>query len=117
MRINMRKLLSFPIMILVLMIGFTTASYAAGPTWLPKGSQFNVNQHVYLDNKLSSGDHAVDLTGLNEALKAEGAKQGVEFYFIMTEKGDEPVAKGQTFAVDRLNDLVGTWLGQKNFPT
>jgi hypothetical protein len=117
MRINMRKLLSFPVMVLVLMIGFTSASFAAGPTWLPKGSQFNVNQHVYLDNKLTSGDHSVDLSGLDDALKAEGAKQGVEFYFIMTEKGDEPAIQGHPFGVDRLNDLIGTWVGQRNFPS
>lgn len=111
------KLFGAPLMALVLMIGFSTASFAAGPTWLPKGNQFHPGQHVYLDPKLESGSNPVNFDGLEAQLKAESAKQGVEFYYVMVLKGDEAKNPSVPFAVERLDDLVGNWSGQKGFPT
>jgi hypothetical protein len=111
------KLFAAPLLALVLMIGFSTASFAAGPTWLPKGNQFNPGQHVYLDPKLESGSNPVNFDGLEAQLKAESAKQGVQFYYVMVLKGDEAKNPNVPFAVERLDDLVGNWSGQKGFPT
>jgi uncharacterized membrane protein YgcG len=111
------KLFGAPFMALVLMIGFSTAAFAAGPTWLPKGNQFKPGQHVYLDPKLESGSNPVNFDGLEAQLKAEGAKQGVEFFYVMVLKGDEAKNPNVPFAVERLDDLVGNWSGQKGFPT
>ncbi len=110
------KLFGAPFMALVLMIGFSTASFAAGPTWLPKGNQFHPGQHVYLDPKLESGSNPVNFDGLEAQLAAESAKQGVEFYYVMVLKGDEAKNPNVAFASERLNDLVGNWSGQKGFP-
>ncbi len=106
-----------PILALVLLVGFTSASYAAGPTWLPKGSQFRPGQHVYLDPALESGSNPVNLDGLEAQLKAEGAKHGVEYFFVMTLTGDEPRNPNVPFATERLDDLIGNWGGQKSFPS
>jgi hypothetical protein len=111
------RLFGVPFMALVIMIGFSTAAFASGPTWLPKGSQFKPGQHVYLDPKLESGSNPVNLDGLEAQLKAEGAKQGVEFFYVMVLKGNEAKNPNVPFAVERLDDLVGNWSGQKGFPT
>jgi uncharacterized membrane protein YgcG len=111
------KLFGTPFVALVFMIGFSTASFAAGPTWLPKGNQFKPGQHVYLDPKLESGGNPVNLDGLEAQLKTEGAKQGVEFFYVMVLKGDEAKNPKVPFAVERLDDLIGNWSGQKGFPT
>lgn len=109
------KLLGLPIMALVLLVGFTSASFAAGPTWLPKGNQFKPGQHVYLDPALTSGNNPVNFDGLEAQLKAEGAKHGVEFFYVMALKGNEP--KGNApFAQERLDDLIGNWGGLSGFP-
>jgi len=114
MRNRILKLLG-PILAFVLLVGFTSASFAAGPTWLPKGSQFRPGQHVYLDPALESGSNPVNLDGLEAQLKAEGAKHGVEYYFVMSLKGDEPKNPNVSFAIERLDDLIGNWGGQKGF--
>jgi len=110
------KLLYLPIIALLIACGMSTQAFAAS-TWLPKG-QFKSGQHVYLDPKLDQGigTPPVNLDGLEDKLKAEGAKQGIEYFFVMTLQGDE--AKGaKPFAVDRIDELIPNWLGTRGFPS
>jgi hypothetical protein len=105
------KFLLAPLLLLVLTLGFAIPSYAAD-TWKP---QYIAGHHVYLDPALSGGANPVNLDGLEATYKAESAKNGVEYFFIMTLKGDE-TTPGKDFATTRLREIMGNWGGQSGFP-
>jgi uncharacterized membrane protein YgcG len=106
------KFLLAPLVLLALTLGFATPSFAA-QTWRP---QFNAGHHVYLDPALQGGNNPVNLDGLEAQLQAQGAKDGVEYFFVMTLKGDETTPMN-VFAQTREREVMGNWLGQSGFPT
>jgi hypothetical protein len=106
------KLLLAPLVLLALTLGFVTPSFAA-QTWRP---QFTAGKHVYLDPALQGGNNPVNLDGLEAKLQAEGAKDGVEYFYVMTLKGDETTPL-RDFAITREREVMGNWLGQPGFPT
>ncbi len=111
MHLRLMKTILAPLVLLALTLGIASPSFAAD-TWRP---QFNASQHVYLDPAIKNSSNPVNLDGLEAQLQAEGRKHGVEFFFVMTLKGDE-TTPGSTFAVTRLREVMGNWTGQSGFP-
>jgi len=100
-----------PIMLLALTLGLATPTFAA-QTWRP---QFVAGHHVYLDPALQGGSNPVNLDGLEAKLQAQSTKDGVEYFFVMTLKGDETTPL-RDFAITREREVMGNWVGQKGFP-
>lgn len=114
---RLKKLFFTPALALLVMVTMSVglAGSRAGvaqPTYQPT---FSPNQHVYLDPLLENGNPSVNLNGLEQKLIDEGKKHNVDFYFVMTQKGSEPAVQGVPFAKSRMDDMLGKWLGSKNF--
>jgi len=106
------KFLLAPLLLLALSLGLATPSFAA-QTWRP---QFVAGHHVYLDPALQGGSNPVNLDGLEAKLQAQSTKDGVEYFFVMTLKGDETTPL-RDFAITREREVMGNWAGQKGFPS
>ncbi|MBK9201063.1 MAG: hypothetical protein IPL73_01190 [Candidatus Obscuribacter sp.] len=113
---RLKKLFFTPALALLVMVtmsvGLAASAQAAQPTYQPT---FSPNQHVYLDPLLENGNPSVNLNGLEQKLIDEGKKHNVDFYFVMAQKGSEPAVQGVPFAKSRMDDMLGKWLGSKNF--
>lgn len=109
---QLKRLILFPILALLVVLGLSNAAMAAQPTYQPS---FNSNQTVYLDPLLENGSPSVNLNGLEQKLQDAGKKNNIDFYFVMALKGSEPIQQGVPFARTRLDEMAGKWTGSRNF--
>ncbi|MBX9941217.1 MAG: hypothetical protein K2Y32_18280 [Candidatus Obscuribacterales bacterium] len=109
---RLQRTILLPLIMLVMLVGFAPASFAAS-TFMPK---FQPGQNVYLDPLLegASASPGVNLDGLEQKLDDAGRKHNIDFYFVMALKGSE-AKTNQPFSQDRLDELYGKWSGSKGF--
>lgn len=99
----------------VVMLFIVSAPAHAADTWQPR---FDKNTHVYLDPRLANHPaNPVNLDGLEQQLVQAGKKHNLQIFFIMVEKGTESCPQGTPFAVCKIDQVVGNWMGQPGFPT
>lgn len=109
---QLKRLILFPVLALLVVLGLSNAAMAAQPTYQPN---FNSSQNVYLDPLLENGSPSVNLNGLDQKLIDAGKKNNIDFYFVMALKGSEPIQQGVPFARTRLDEMAGKWTGSRNF--
>lgn len=105
--LNRLKQTMLAVPLVMLLFGMTASTASAADTWVP--TNFDANQHVYLDPGLKNHrQFPVSLSGLEQKLVDAGKAHNLKFYFVMTEQGTEPNGSttGQKFGAWKLDQFV-----------
>lgn len=116
----MRTFLQGLVSTLVLALVLTTGQQAAAAdTYLPG---FQAGKVVQVDPRLANHPKApVNVSGLEDEVKALGSVHGLAVYVVIAEKGTEavPMKNGKPalpFAAAKLRELEASWAGAPGFP-